>query len=123
MKHTFLIFCLAIAGIAHGQSRVDYSIDPVSKDSFFLQEIVTAQATPGQPRPQTATSDVLFRSPDELRTFIEDLNTQAAESEKQAQKIMMEAAQKKEMALKIKAAMDKHTRFFIRADAKATKTK
>ena len=68
------------------QSTIDYSIDAIQKDSFFLIETITV-VRESQPRAAVNQASMLLRAPDELTKYVakmlseaEDLKDKAAEA-------------------------------------------
>lgn len=106
MKQLIFNLILLLPAFAYGQT-VDYSLDMVQKDSFFLVEKFTAPPTPQEPRGQQVISYKLFRSMGELIDFV-NTGIEAAEKEiSEAQQKSGVANESKKRLAQIKALTDK----------------
>lgn len=106
MKQLFFNLIFFFPAFAYGQT-VDYSLDMVQKDSFFVVEKFTAPPTPQEPRGQQIISYKLFRSIGELIDFV---NTGLDDTERElieAQQKIGTATETKKRLTQIKALTDK----------------
>lgn len=106
MKQLFINLTFLLPAFAYGQT-VDYSLDMVRKDSFFLVETFTAPQTPQEPRGQQVVSYKLFRSMGALLDFVNTGMEEAAKSEAESQKALNQATETKKRLMQIKALTDK----------------
>lgn len=107
MNMKFLIFTLFLLPVfAHGQ-KVDYALDMVSRDSFFLVEVYTQAPTQESPRGQELVSYKLFRSMGALIDFVNTGLEQAEKEETEGKKALDQAIERKRRLAQIKALTDK----------------
>lgn len=106
MKQLFINLTFLLPAFAYGQT-VDYSLDMVRKDSFFLVETFTAPQTPQEPRGQQVVSYKLFRSIGELLDFVNTGMDGAEKELSEAQQRMNAATETKKRLTQIKALTDK----------------
>ena len=100
-----LLFPLACMG-----QSVEYSIDMVRQDSFFLAETIYQAPTADSPRPAQYTQYKLFRSLGGLTDFIQDGLKNAEKEAAEAEKLAKSAAETRKRALEIQALADKYKR-------------
>ncbi len=83
MKFATLIFALLIGATAQAQT-LEYQIDTVRLDSFYIIETFTAAPTKDNPRPESRVSPQLFRDTSQVRLFIANLKKDANTAREQA---------------------------------------
>ncbi len=84
MKQQITFIMLLFAAIATKAQTIEYSIDFITKDSFFLVEKVTEAKTPETPRPSVSLNQKLFTSVTDLQGFVAALRNRASDEEKKA---------------------------------------
>jgi hypothetical protein len=110
MKLVFSIFfAIAFSASAHAQiQKVDYALTG-KVDSFFLDEIVTAIDSTGK-HVSISKSSQLFRSEDQLVSYIKYLRNQGAVAKQQEQQVLAEAKAKAKKILEEADAQAKNLR-------------
>lgn len=106
MKLKLIIFLILLPILSSAQ-KVEYALDMVAKDSFFLVEVYTQAPTPESPRGQELVSYKLFRSMGALLDFVNTGMEEAAKSEAESQKALNQAIETKKRLTQIKALTDK----------------
>ena len=81
---TLFLIQISIA-LASSQS-LSYSLDTLSRDSFFLIETLTGATTKDIPRPETRVSQQLFRDTAELIKLVEQFEKDSNEAQQEAEK-------------------------------------
>ena len=76
MKNKAFLFALLISASAQAQT-LEYQIDTIRLDSFYLIETFTAAPTKDNPRPESRVSPQLFRDTMQLRLFVSNLKKDA----------------------------------------------
>jgi hypothetical protein len=85
MKNKAFLFALLISASAQAQT-LEYQIDTIRLDSFYLIETFTAAPTKDNPRPESRVSPQLFRDTIQLRLFVSNLKKDAKAAAEQAVK-------------------------------------
>lgn len=88
---------LAVALSTHGQS-LSFSLDTLSRDSFYLVETYTAAQTKDAPRAGTTVTPQLFRDTAQLRLYIANLRNDSDKALKQAKDLNEQAKQYEQAA-------------------------
>jgi hypothetical protein len=83
MKLTTLLFALLIGAGAQAQT-LEYQLDTIRLDSFYLIETFTAAPTKDNPRPESRVSPQLFRDTAQVKLFISNLKKDANAAREQA---------------------------------------
>jgi len=84
MKQQITFILLLFAAITTKAQTVEYSIDFITKDSFYLVERVTSAVTDESPRPAVSLNQKLFTSITDLQGFVAALRNRASDEEKKA---------------------------------------
>ena len=98
-----LFFALLAASFSVTAQNVNYSLDMIRPDSFYLIETITALPSKEVPRPATQTNQMLFRGDADWDKFLLGMADYAAKQEDEAAKLRAEAQKKAEDAAIIKA--------------------
>jgi len=85
MKNKAILFALLISASAQAQT-LEYQLDTIRLDSFYLIETFTAAPTKDNPRPESRVSPQLFRDTMQLRLFVSNLKKDAKTAAEQAVK-------------------------------------
>ena len=84
MKQQITFILLLFAAITAKAQTVEYSIDFITKDSFYLVERVTGAVTADSPRPAISLNQKLFTSITDLQGFVAALRNRASDEDKKA---------------------------------------
>lgn len=106
MKLKLIIFSIMLPIISSAQ-KVEYALDMVAKDSFYLVEVYTQEPTKESPRGQELISYKLFRSMGALLDFVNTGMEEAVKNEAESQKALSQAIETKKRLTQIKALTDK----------------
>lgn len=113
MKIKLLLIALLFSVCAFSQSPT-YQIEPISTDSFYLVETVSAQPTKDAPRPQTLTTYQLFRSPEQFFVFSDQFLDEANKARAEAEEKMKQAEKLEAMADKMRLLAEENKTFLGR---------
>lgn len=116
MKKLAIALLFALPFLAQAQTksptqRVDYQIQG-QRDSFFLDEIVTALDTTGK-QVSISKSSQLFRSEDQLISYVKYLRNQGAVAKQQEQQVLQEAKAKAKKIMEEADAQAKNLREYV----------
>lgn len=98
MKAKTILFFLLISAAAYAQGPqqtiTTYEIDAIRPDSFYLVEVIET-VNPAVPRPSQTLNYQLFKSPEQLTTYLDARATQVAQARAQADEYEKLTAQMK----------------------------
>jgi hypothetical protein len=113
MKQQITFIMLLFAAIATKAQTIEYSIDFITKDSFYLVEKVTEAKTPETQRPSVSLNQKLFTSITDIQGFVAALRNRASDEDKKAKEAQDISAALRRRAEVIEDVIVKSSSLFV----------